>query len=38
MNDIFNQLYDIQLPSQTLDRQALDITNPRQVNTGHDKP
>ena len=25
------------LPSQTLDRQTLDTTNPRQANTRHDK-
>ena len=26
------------VPSQTLDRQILDTTNPRQANTTHDKP
>ena len=25
-------------PRQTLDRQILDKTNPRQANTRHDKP
>ena len=26
------------VPSQTLDRQTLDTTNPRQENTRHDEP
>ena len=35
---IFSYIDFLLVLSQTLDKQTLDTTNPRQANTRHDKP